>query len=76
MANIRRSDSSTPPFGAEVFNGDGVSVAMVLDDGQAWLAGVNPDETLKVVWNGKTQCKVTIPAKASNYSNSVLLPCH
>lgn len=76
MANIRRSDSSTPPFGAEVFNGDGVSVAMVLDDGQAWLAGVNPDETLKVVWNGKTQCKITIPAKASNYSNSVLLPCH
>lgn len=77
MGNIRLADNSTPPFGAEVYNADGVSVAMVLEDGKAWLAGVNPDETLRVNWGGKDQCKVSIPALSGSNStlSGALLPC-
>ncbi|NDJ55755.1 fimbria/pilus outer membrane usher protein [Enterobacteriaceae bacterium 4M9] len=74
MGTLRLADHSTPPFGAEVYNKDGVSVAMVLEEGKAWLAGVNPNETLKVNWGGKTQCEVTMPATLVDAS-TVLLPC-
>ncbi|BDH44591.1 fimbrial protein SteB [Salmonella enterica subsp. enterica serovar Choleraesuis] len=74
MATIRLADHSVPPFGSEVFNDDGVSVAMVLDGGVAWLAGVNPDEKLKVNWAGKTQCQVAVPKQVST-ATTVLLPC-
>lgn len=60
MGTLRLTDGSVPPFGAEIYNTDGVSVAMVLEDGQAWLAGVNANETLNVMWGGKQQCQVTI----------------
>ena len=74
MGTLRLADHSTPPFGAEVYNKDGVSVAMVLEEGKAWLSGVNPNETLKVNWGGKTQCEVTMPATLVDAS-TVLLPC-
>lgn len=75
MATLRLADNSVPPFGAEVYNADGVSVAMVLDNGQAWLAGVNPDETLNVVWNGKNQCRIAMPSDINEQATSLLLPC-
>ena len=46
MALLRLKDGSVPPFGAEVFNANGVSVAMVMENGMAWIAGVNPAERL------------------------------
>ena len=61
MGSIRLGDGTYPPFGSEVINGDGVSVAMIMDGGQAWLAGINPSELLSVIWSGKTQCQITIP---------------
>lgn len=75
MGNIRLMDHSSPPFGAEVYNTDGVSVAMVLDDGNAWLAGVNPEDVLDVSWDGKKQCKVIIPQSVSEQHPVLLLPC-
>ncbi|WHP31889.1 fimbria/pilus outer membrane usher protein [Trabulsiella odontotermitis] len=75
MGTLRLADGSEPPFGAEVYNGDGVSVAMVMENGQAWLAGVNPDETLNVMWGGKKQCQVTIPPGITGQQADTLLPC-
>lgn len=46
MALLRLKDGSVPPFGAEVFNANGVSVAMVMENGMARIAGVNPAERL------------------------------
>lgn len=75
MGTLRLADHSVPPFGAEVYNADGISVAMVLEEGKAWLAGVNPDETLNVVWGGKKQCQVTIPPGTTEARPDTLLPC-
>lgn len=76
MGIIRRADGSYPPFGSEVINGDGVSVAMIMDGGQAWLAGINPSESLNVVWSGKTQCQITIPAVIKpDPAKTALFPC-
>lgn len=58
MGIIRTADGTYPPFGAEVINGDGVSVSMIMEGGQGWLAGVNPHELLSVVWSGKSSVRL------------------
>lgn len=75
MGLLRLADGSAPPFGAEIFNANGVSVAMVMDNGESWIAGVKPDETLSVVWGGQTQCHLNVP-RHINPQGNVLLPCH
>lgn len=74
MAMLRLADGSPPPFGAEVFNANGISVAMVMDNGESWIAGVKPDETLSVVWGGRTKCHLQVPRQINPQGN-VLLPC-
>lgn len=75
MALIRLADGSFPPFGSEIVNRDGVSVAMVMDNGMAWIAGVTPGEKLSANWNGKSQCQLKIPDHNLNSSKQLLLPC-
>ena len=75
MGIIRLADGTYPPFGAEVINGDGVSVSMIMEGGQGWLAGVNPQELLSVVWSGKKQCQIAIPPTIVRRSTAALLPC-
>lgn len=60
---IRKTDSSTPPFGSVVMNTKGRELGMVSDEGLAWLSGINPSETLTVNWDGKSQCEISIPDK-------------
>lgn len=74
MALLRLKDGSVPPFGAEVFNANGVSVAMVMENGMAWIAGVNPAERLSVAWAGRAQCHLQVPQQI-NPEGNVLLPC-
>lgn len=74
MALLRLKDGSVPPFGAEVFNANGVSVAMVMENGMAWIAGVNPAERLSVAWGGRAQCHLQVPQQI-NPEGNVLLPC-
>lgn len=69
-----RYNSSVPPFGADVTNADGINVAMLMEDGLAYLMAVNPRETLTVSWGGKAQCKIQLPEQI-NSGMSVLLPC-
>lgn len=64
MALLRLKDGSVPPFGAEVFNANGVSVAMVMENGMAWIAGVNPSERLSVAWAGR--CAVSLTGATTN----------
>lgn len=74
LANIKLADGSTPPFGATVVNKKGQDRAVVSDDGSAYLTGVKADETLDVVWEGKRQCQIVIPASAGSLEQ-LLLPC-
>ncbi|EAX7734115.1 PapC/FimD family outer membrane usher protein [Salmonella enterica] len=74
FAVLRLADNSHPPFGAGVTNAKGRELGMVADSGLAWLSGVSPGETLRVGWDGKTQCVVDIPKKLDP-SQQLLLPC-
>ncbi|EIY5515286.1 fimbria/pilus outer membrane usher protein [Salmonella enterica] len=74
FAVLRLADNSHPPFGASVTNAKGRELGMVADSGLAWLSGVSPGETLRVGWDGKTQCAVDIPKKLDP-SQQLLLPC-
>lgn len=73
IATIRYNDT-VPPFGADVTNADGINIAMLMENGLAYLMAVNPKETLTVSWGGKAQCKIQLPEKI-NSGMSVLLPC-
>lgn len=75
MAQLRLQNGAYPPFGAEVFNHDGVSVAMIMDGGIAYLAGIKPGETLSAVWEGKPQCVIQVPEKLTHKQAQILLPC-
>ncbi len=75
MAVLRTKEGLSPPFGAEIHNENGVSVSMIMDNGLAYIAGVKPDEQLDVIWSGKTQCHVHVPAKINRGQDKNLLPC-
>lgn len=73
LAILRMANGKYPPFGARVLNSRGHELGMVADSGQAWLAGINPGEHLKVQWSGGT-CAGDIPAAIST-GQQLLLPC-
>lgn len=77
MAILRMSDGAFPPFGAEVRNERQKQLGLVSDDGNAWLAGVKPGESLNIVWDGAARCQAELP---NNFTQEMLvspmlLPC-
>ena len=62
-------------FAGSMDSDDGVSVSMIMEGGQGWLAGVNPQELLSVVWGGKKQCQIAIPPTIERRATAALLPC-
>ncbi|MTD28828.1 fimbria/pilus outer membrane usher protein [Erwinia sorbitola] len=75
LAVIRLSDGSYPPFGAEVFNSDGINVSMVMDDGITYISGVKTGEKLAAFWEGKIQCYIVVPQELTGDQTQVLMPC-
>lgn len=75
MAILQTEDKKSPPFGAEVTNKNGENVGMVMEDGLVYITGVNFNESLNVIWNGKTQCNVIIPEKIVDPLKQVSLLC-
>lgn len=74
FASLRTVDGTAPPFGAVVVNKSGREISVVNDDGTVYLSGVKQQEKLDVAWEGKKQCRITIPANYQNLSQ-LLLPC-
>ncbi|EEM2539380.1 fimbrial outer membrane usher protein StdB [Salmonella enterica subsp. enterica serovar Morehead] len=78
MGHIRLADGKAPPFGAQVISEKtGKTAGMVGDDGLAWLTGIGDDErsALAVSWNGRVQCRLTLPADLTLSQGPLLLPC-
>lgn len=77
MAILRLADGTTPPFGAIVLNRDKAQVGIVSDEGNVWLAGIQPGGVMHVQWDGQTQCKITLPdpLPADLGQKQLLLPC-
>ncbi len=47
---------------------------MVMEEGLVYIAGVT-NESLNVIWNGKTQCSITIPAEITDPLKHLSLVC-
>ncbi|EPC0218938.1 fimbrial outer membrane usher protein StdB [Salmonella enterica subsp. enterica serovar Newport] len=78
LGHIRLADGKSPPFGAQVIpEGSGKSVGMVGDDGLTYLSGISNEErqALMVSWDGRTQCRLTLPESADISQGALLLPC-
>jgi len=76
MALLRLADGSTPPFGAEVRNQNGIQTGIVGENGSVWLGGLRPGEQMSVYWNDGVQCRITLPAPLPALDKTLLLPCH
>lgn len=74
MASLRLQDGSAPPFGATVFNDNGLQTGIVNDDGSVYLSGIQPNGKMTVKWDGQL-CDIALPEKLPDLSSSLLLPC-
>ncbi|TNV10775.1 outer membrane usher protein [Buttiauxella sp. B2] len=74
MATLRLEDGSSPPFGATVFNTDGLQTGIVNDDGSAYLSGINSAGKMVVKWDGKV-CDIALPTTLPAAPAVLLLPC-
>ncbi|ECI5748668.1 fimbrial outer membrane usher protein StdB [Salmonella enterica subsp. enterica] len=78
MGTLRLVDGKAPPFGAQVVSAhSGRTLGMVGDGGLAYLAGIRDADrrALAVSWNGKVQCRLTLPEKVTLSQGPLLLPC-
>ncbi|MGL5800617.1 MAG: FimD/PapC C-terminal domain-containing protein, partial [Plesiomonas sp.] len=73
MVTIKNSDHSSPPLGAEVTNGNLRQIGIVGESGMTYLSGLKPAQTLFVSWNGRQQCKITLPDNLMKESHYALL---
>lgn len=75
MVNIRLADGNTPPFGTTVMTLNGRQAGIVSDGGQVWLTGMVAGETMRVLWDGREQCRVSLPKPLPPEIYNMLLPC-
>ncbi|MGP3122743.1 FimD/PapC C-terminal domain-containing protein, partial [Serratia nevei] len=76
MAVLRLADGSTPPFGASVLNMKKQVTGLVSDEGNVYLSGIRPGETMTVSWSGAEQCQVRLPDPLPGGAlANLLLPC-
>ncbi|EDK5786700.1 fimbrial biogenesis outer membrane usher protein [Salmonella enterica subsp. enterica serovar Panama] len=78
MGNLRLADGKAPPFGSQVMSEfSGRTLGMVGEGGLAYLAGISDSDrrALAVSWNGKVQCRLTLPEKVTLSQGPLLLPC-
>jgi len=61
MVRLRLANGSVPPFGATVLSHREGQAGIVDDDGMVWLTGMVSGESMRVMWDGQTQCVVTLP---------------
>lgn len=61
MVTIDRHGKLPPPFGASVRDSRGRERGIVGDGGQAWMAGLQEGERLRVMWDGKDRCQLRVP---------------
>lgn len=75
MTVLRLPDGSHPPFGAQVQNGKGQNTGIVGDAGSAYISGINPTETMTVMWGDNKTCQVNFPTALGSLQDALLLPC-
>lgn len=76
LGTITLADNSVPPIGASVLSKDKNEVGIVSDKGFVYLAGVNPNDDLKVIWGDGDSCHIKLPAKIDDsLVDTILLPC-
>lgn len=78
MGNLRLADGKAPPFGAQVVSSrSGRTLGMVGDDGLTYMVGISRDDrqAIAVSWDGRVQCRLTLPEKFTLSQGPLLLPC-
>jgi outer membrane usher protein FimD/PapC len=75
MTRLRLADGSVPPFGAIVQSETEGQAGIVDDDGIVWLTGMTAGETMRVMWDGQTQCAFMLPKPLPTDSHILPLTC-
>lgn len=75
MVAIRLTDGSYPPFASQVTNLKNRNTGMVGEFGNAYISGINPNETMIVSWGEDKKCQINFPNKIENNGQSLILAC-
>lgn len=77
MVLLRLKDGSYPPFASDIKNNDGKVTGIVGDQGEAYIGGIRPGETMNVTWQG-SECVITFPKDIESHDvfDKLLLPCN
>lgn len=75
MVRLRLADGSAVPFGAVVVSHHESQVGIVDDDGMVWLTGMVAGDTMRVMWDGQTQCAIMLPKPLPTGSRILPLTC-
>lgn len=75
MATVRLTDGSSPPFGAEIRNQQGIQTGIVGEKGSTWLSGIRPGEYMDISWSDVVQCRIDLPSPLPAQDKGLLLPC-
>ncbi|HDF2329241.1 TPA: fimbria/pilus outer membrane usher protein [Morganella morganii] len=75
MVSIRTREGQYPPFGAQVINRSGRNTGIVNDSGYTYVSGINPGESMFVIWGDNKACKITFPENLSKSGSGLLLTC-
>ncbi|GIZ29511.1 hypothetical protein TUM12149_34810 [Morganella morganii] len=60
LLTISFPDGKTPPFGALVYDSDEKVLGMIAEQGEVYLAGIQPNQKLIVKWTGNQSCRITL----------------
>lgn len=75
MTVLRLADGSYPPFGAQILNAKGQSTGLVGDAGNAYISGINANETMTVQWGENSTCQIQFPDTLGSLDDALLLQC-
>lgn len=75
MVRLRLTDGSAVPFGAVVVSHHESQAGIVDDDGMVWLTGMVAGESMRVMWDGQTQCAIMLPKPLPTTTRILPLTC-
>lgn len=74
---LRTADGHYPPLGAVIEQPESnITIAMVSEEGHAWLGGIKGNQRFNVIWGKNQHCTISLPDYLNVVKQQLILPCH
>ncbi|EPC8365968.1 fimbria/pilus outer membrane usher protein [Vibrio cholerae] len=76
MLQLVRSDGKPLPFSSEVFNGNGIKIGMVSDDGMTYISGLHDGMEAIIHLDNDQHCRITLPTPLPQPDETRRITCY